>query len=479
MLQFSSGSTGLPKGVMLSHQNIIDDVVAIRDSSMNVTSKDIFYNWLPLSHDFGLIVMHMIPIFSCSDQIVMAPTNFLKDPTLWAHTCTKYGVTVSALPNFAMNLIIKTYNEVRYNGVNLKNIRCLATAGEGISFNSCRLFGSLLSKYGSSKDRLVGAYGLAEVAAAVSVGFMELDKSVDITNDVSIGKRIDENINPYKKTCVSCGQIIACNEVYIKDDEGNVLPPYTIGNVVVSGTNRFLGYYGNLKATDETIIDGQLHTGDLGFIADGNLYITGRKKEIIIINGQNHFAYDIENAIKESIPSLKQKSLAAFKVTKDEQEYLYVAIEDENAIEEDVVYSLKNAVVDKLKIKVETVVNLPSLPKTVSGKVQYFMLSQMFELKENNIDSTKKDIEVKNEENESYAQMIKNIFSKHLEVRLDDDILDTPFSELGADSLTVVSVLGELEQLFGREVPVDLIYSYPTINQLAKFLEDNYTIIRG
>ncbi len=457
MLQFSSGSTGTPKGVMLTHKNLISNVDAIINT-MQVKKEDIIFNWLPLSHDFGLIVMHMTVLFQGCEQIIMTPIKFLRNPSIWSNIITKYGVSIVAIPNFAMKLILKTYNKQEYENSDLHTLRIVVTAGEGISINTCSKFEQVFCTNKLAKNVIVSAYGLAEATAAVTCGVLEEDATFIVSNNVLIGEKIERNRiqSANDKRIVSCGKIIDCNKVYIYDDEGNQLGDNYVGNIIVEGDNVTKGYYRNPSATKEAIKEGQLNTGDIGFISNGELYISGRKKEMIIINGKNFFSGDVETVINLNLASSKGILIAAFKVTKNDSEELYVAIEGEENFSEQLVREIKKCVLDKMQLKVSNVVVVESIPRTASGKPQYYLLTQMFE---------KTDV----------LEVLIEMIEMFTEEKITEDDLGRPFTELGIDSIKMEYMFSELEKKFKVPITIDVIWNYPTLEKLAEYLDKHKT----
>ncbi|HHX55147.1 MAG TPA: AMP-binding protein, partial [Clostridiales bacterium] len=457
MLQFSSGSTGTPKGVMLTHKNLISNVDAIINT-MQVKKEDIIFNWLPLSHDFGLIVMHMTVLFQGCEQIIMTPSKFLRNPSIWSNIITKYGVSIVAIPNFAMKLILKTYNKQEYENSDLHTLRIVVTAGEGISINTCSKFEQVFCTNKLAKNVIVSAYGLAEATAAVTCGVLEEDATFIVSNNVLIGEKIERNRiqSANDKRIVSCGKIIDCNKVYIYDDEGNQLGDNYVGNIIVEGDNVTKGYYRNPSATKEAIKEGQLNTGDIGFISNGELYISGRKKEMIIINGKNFFSGDVETVINLNLASSKGILIAAFKVTKNDSEELYVAIEGEENFSEQLVREIKKCVLDKMQLKVSNVVVVESIPRTASGKPQYYLLTQMFE---------KTDV----------LEVLIEMIEMFTEEKITEDDLGRPFTELGIDSIKMEYMFSELEKKFKVPITIDVIWNYPTLEKLAEYLDKHKT----
>ncbi len=460
MLQFSSGSTGTPKGVMLSHKNIISNITDI-SIAVGLKNDDMVYNWLPLSHDFGLLATHMSSLLARANQILMAPTNFLRNPAIWCEIVSKYGVTLCSLPNFAMNLIVKYYK--KNENIDLSTMRVIATAGEGISGNTCRKFIKTLSGNGLKDDTIFAAYGLAEATAAVTIYKIDINADKKIYNDVMIGQLVTEKVNDNEKSVVSCGKKLSCNNVFICDDDGNVLDENIIGNIIVEGENISAGYYKNESATNATIIDGKLQTGDIGFISGNELYVTGRKKEIIIINGKNFFASDIESVIYSKVESLRNYVIAAFKVQKNDKEHLYVAVESDEKMDIEIAKKIKSSVINTFHVQVDEVVFVPALPRTASGKIQYYKLSHKYE--QSDIDGTYSVGGI--------LQKLILIVERINEEKIDESDIDKPFTELGIDSLKTEMLFGELELEFGFSVTMDVIWNYPTLKNLADYIASN------
>ncbi|MBQ9589587.1 MAG: aminotransferase class I/II-fold pyridoxal phosphate-dependent enzyme [Butyrivibrio sp.] len=498
VLQFSSGSTGNPKGVLLTNKNVVSNAFATADR-IDLTREDNVFNWLPLSHDFAILAMHMCPIAFGCDQICMKPTTFLRSPSIWAKIATQEKATFSPMPNFAMNLIIKTFEKGDYEAVDLSGFKGAVSAGEGVSVATCDMFVKVLSPYGFKDSAVIPAYGLAEATVTVSLGNPKEEREAFyVAPDAAIGDAVlgKEKV-ANARLIIGCGRLIRCNDVFICDDDFRVLEDGHIGNILVSGDNVTKGYYKNEDATRDILRpNGDLVTGDIGFICDGQLFISGRRKEMIIVNGRNYFSSDIEMAVRSTVKELAERSLAAFGVhdSKEDVEKLYIAVESTDPSDEKLSKDVANAVVSKLHIPCERVVFLPELPKTASGKIRYYLLTRKFEEeilrqksdnKENaesfgmkTVDSDENAYEMPSNKDEDFV-LKKNIklefgklISEVMEGELSEDDYDRPFAELGIDSLGIESLLGKLEKEFGVNLTVDVLWSYPTINKMVDYLKD-------
>ncbi|WP_024865192.1 aminotransferase class I/II-fold pyridoxal phosphate-dependent enzyme [Butyrivibrio sp. FCS014] len=459
VLQFSSGSTGNPKGVLLSNKNVVANAFATA-GRIDLGHDDNVFNWLPLSHDFAILAMHMCPIALGCDQICMKPTTFLRTPSIWAKTVTSRGATFSPMPNFAMNLIMKTFNEKDYEGVDFSSFKGAVSAGEGISAGSCEMFWKTLSPYGFKESAVIPAYGLAEATVTVSLGHPKEERqTIYVAADAAIGDRIlGKEKAEGARLIMGCGRLISCNEVFICDDDYNVLEDGYIGNIMVHGDNVTAGYYKNPEATKGILRpNGDLDTGDIGFMYNGEIFISGRRKEMIIVNGRNYFSADIEMAVRSSVEALRERPIAAFQVHDEatDTEKLYIAVESQDPSEEALSAEVHNAVLKKLHIPCEKVVFLPELPKTASGKVRYYLLTRKYE----------------DEKNDLKNRLIA-IISDSMEEKLTEADYDRPFAELGIDSIGIEKMFSDIEKEFGVSLSVDILWSYPTLNKLMGYLKD-------
>lgn len=466
MLQFSSGSTGTPKGVMLSNENIISNVRAIVDR-IHVQENDTVFNWLPLSHDFGIIVMHISSIMCRCDQIILNPTTFLRKPELWAQIVSEQKVSITAIPNFAMNLILRTFDEEKYDQCNLESLRVIATAGEGVSSKTCRNFEKTFLGAKLVSGIIIPAYGLAEATAAVTCVQSGQPLTIcTIKSEIKIGDRIQlcHSNSEYKtRQLVGCGAPLACNKIFICDDDNNILEDGTIGNIFISGSNISQGYYMNAEASKNLMIDGMLSTGDIGFVYKNELFITGRKKDMIVLNGKNYFFSDIEKTLKDSIPELNSTEIAAFKVYNPnlEKEDLCIAIESSNEnsdVEDSLEQKIRECCLKMLQINVRNVVRESSIPKTASGKVQYYILSQKYE-------------NTKDENTDSVLESMVSLLEQELDYKLSEAEYETPFYQLGIDSIKIENIFHRIEEKFKTSITMDIIWSYPTIRALSEYIK--------
>ncbi|MEA3316189.1 MAG: AMP-binding protein [Campylobacterota bacterium] len=299
VIQFSSGSTGEPKGVTLTHKNIIENCNGVLETA-KIKKDDSYLSWIPLTHDMGLMGWHITPLIFGVNQVIIERNAFIRRPLLWFDVATKYKSTLLCSPNFGYRYLLKFLKKTPK--WNLENIRLIFNGAEPISSSLCEEFLKTLSPYGLKDNSMYPVYGLAEATLGVTVpkAYENLKTyNLDI-NSLNIGEKIKElktDIGSVSYVCVGSPLVnmqirTTYNDIILEDD--------FIGHVEIKSVSVTSGYYNNSKATSKILKkDGWIDTGDLGFIRDGKLIITGRAKDIIIKNGINYYPHDIEDICLE------------------------------------------------------------------------------------------------------------------------------------------------------------------------------------
>jgi fatty-acyl-CoA synthase len=384
-LQFTSGSTSLPKGVMVTHGNLVANARAFLGSGgLDRREDDLAIGWLPLYHDMGLIGF-VLGTLICDLPTVLLPTEaFVRRPGIWMEAMSKYGGTITFAPNFAYALAERRTREQDLEGLDLSRLRVAGCGAEPINADVMRRFCARFAPVGFRPEALLPCYGMAEATLAVT--FHDHDEPM-VTDTVyastlSIGKAVPAKHNAKLRTLelVGCGRPFRGHELRIVDESGGPLPERCVGEIITRGPSITRGYFQQPDATAVGYRDGWLYTGDLGYIAEGHLYICGRSKDLIIIHGANYYPQDIEWAVSE-VPGVQRNAVVAFSVMRDGEETLIVCAEGKapDATE------LKRAIAEKvaesagLRVGRVAVVRAGSLPKTSSGKVQRRKTKAQFE----------------------------------------------------------------------------------------------------
>ncbi len=379
-IQFSSGSTGQPKGVMLTHQNIITNNIATIEATRS-TKSDITFSWMPLTHDMGLIGFHINPMMVGCDQYIMPTASFIRDPLSWISRVGQSKATVLSSPNFGYHHFLKRFKSTKKTlNLNLKHVRLIFNGAEPINAQLSRDFVASLKKANLQDNVMFPVYGLAE--ATLGVTFPKAGEpletiSLDRTS-LSIGSTVTRT--PKGVTFVALGKPIPEIELKITN-QGIQCDDLTIGEVIIRGKSVTRGYYNAEDKTNDLISqDGWLATGDLGFIANEKLYITGRVKDLIIVNGQNIYPHDIEQTLSTH-PSTPLGSTAVVAADTAGTSSLAVFVQFRGSLESflKVKSSIENTLSFQHGIFPDAVVPIKLIPKTTSGKVQRFQLKQRLE----------------------------------------------------------------------------------------------------
>jgi acyl-CoA synthetase (AMP-forming)/AMP-acid ligase II len=314
-LQFTSGSTGTPKGVALSHANVIANLQAIGRAAA-LDQDDKLVTWLPLYHDMGLI--SVLAALHCGGRIVMlSPLDFTKDPAIWLRTISEHEGTVSPAPNFAFRRCLGLADD-DIAGLDLSSWRVAFNGAEPIDPDTVEQFTRRFEPYGFRSSTLYPVYGLAEHTLAVSFPPLGQGPYIDTVDRNQLAKSgIAKTVragNPDSVSFVSVGTPLEGVSVEIHDEQGSSLCEGQVGEVIVKSASVMTGYFNNDAATAEAIADGWLKTGDLGYLKDDMLYITGRIKDLIIRAGRNYYPTDIESAAT-SVKGIRAGRAAAFSVS--------------------------------------------------------------------------------------------------------------------------------------------------------------------
>lgn len=496
-LQYTSGSTAAPKGVMVSHANLIANGISAQNG-FAATQSDITVSWLPLYHDMGLMGGLLQPLLVGIPVVLMSPTFFLQKPVRWLETIARYRGTISGGPDFAYRLCMERIKPSLLQALDLSCWRVAFSGAEPIRHDTLDLFAEKLQCTGFSSNALFPCYGLAEATLYVSGSTAGQGMVTSSFCADALAKNTIE-IHDGGKRLVACGTAEKHHQILITEEsnhgEFTYLPDQRIGEIWVSGPSVTLGYWQNSQATDTTFVEYNnqrwLRTGDLGFQFQHQLYITGRVKDLIILRGYNVYPQDIESTIESECDFVRKGRIAAFAVTKpDGTEGIGLAMEIpvrlKKSMPVDTLFEKLALVIANLcqeSLAVAILLNRGALPKTSSGKLQRSACRNAWQ--ENTLDSyaVYQFGEVISDEKINSADAPVVSIDNELQQQIAElwcEVLEKPtltlsphsnFFMLGGNSLLGLRLLAALEQQFDIHIPPADFMKAPTIMALADLVE--------
>ncbi len=480
-IQFSSGSTSEPKGVMLTHGNLVANTKGSTEVD-GFNSNDVSLSWMPLTHDMGLIGFYLMQ-FANGVHINLMPTElFVRRPLLWLQVAARKGVTITCSPNFGYRHFLKVLGDRKLDGVDLSRIRLIYNGAEPISVDLANEFMRNLAYTGLKKQAMYPVYGLAEASLAVTLPPLGSDYRWIRVNRYRLGVGSTIELNPANARdaleLICVGKVVPFTEIRIANDARQALPEGTVGHILIRGANVTQGYFGDPEATAHAIDgEGWLDTGDLGVVHEGSLYVTGRSKEIIFINGQNYYPYDLEN-IAQRAPGLELGKVVASGVAKPgaQAEDLVIFVLHRGNMQEflPTATSVGRLVNEHTGLEVTQVIPVKRIPKTTSGKVQRHLLEESFMSGE--FDAEIAELHVLRERaGASHAT------GTQLEARLQEICegalpgksiaLSDNLFEIGTSSLKLIEIHETIDREFPSLIALTELFDFPTITQLAQHLQ--------
>ncbi len=394
-IQYTSGSTGHPKGVLLTHRNITSNVHAI-GQALKISHTDVGVSWLPLYHDMGLIGVLLFCIYWRLPLVLLSPTAFLMRPVRWLQAITKYKGTLSPAPNFAYALCAKRIRAADRTELELSSWRLALNGAEPVNVRTLRDFTEAFAPHGFTPSALYPVYGLAESSLAVT--FPDLHAGVKggstdvgdwvrylVVDRIELAAgRVVQKKGQATVAVVSVGRALPGHDVLVVDDKGRALRERAVSHVIARGPSVMKGYFLDTEATQKVLRTGWLWTGDLGFYDGGELFITGRAKDLLIIRGKNFYAEDLER-IAERLEGVRQGGCVAFGVYDEERAVdLSVMVCETRLVDEAHRQMLAGAISEQVATQsglvLDEVVLVPpgTIPKTSSGKRQRALTRQLY-----------------------------------------------------------------------------------------------------
>jgi amino acid adenylation domain-containing protein/non-ribosomal peptide synthase protein (TIGR01720 family) len=493
-LQYTSGSTSTPKGVMVTHANVLENSAYIQHGFEH-GPESVSLSWLPHFHDMGLVDGIIQPLYSGFTGLLMSPASLLQNPARWLEAISRYRVTHSGGPNFAYDLCVRRIDEAQRASLDLSHWSVAYNGAEPVRHDTLERFVAAFAACGFRREAFYPAYGLAEATLKVSGGRRGVGPvycSVDASALEQHRIVLTETGAPDSRTLVGCGRAALGAGLAIVNSES--LKPCErdeVGEVWVSGPGVAAGYWNRPEETESTFnarlskCGRFLRTGDLGFVRDGELFITGRLKDLIIIRGRNHYPQDIERAMQQCHAALTPDAGAAFSIEVESEERLVVVQEIESRRKneaETIIETIRETIAEEFEIQPAALVLIRSgtLSKTSSGKVrrgacrEEFLRNGLHVIAEWRANDRKSDIpaapaELNTESVERWLQLL-------LTARLNPDgpLVDAaqPLARYGIDSLLALALTHEIETGLGVTLPSTNFLRNPTIASLTRQILD-------
>ncbi|MGM0564482.1 MAG: non-ribosomal peptide synthetase [Pseudomonadota bacterium] len=479
-IQFSSGSTSDPKGVVLTHRNLIINCAAIANGG-RYRDDDLTLSWMPLTHDMGLIGFHITPMLRGVSQINMRAETFSRQPRLWLDKVSEHRASVLCSPNFGFKHYLKRL-EAEPEHLDLSCVRIIYNGAEPISVPLCQEFLQRMGQYGLPGTAMFTVYGLAEATLAATFPeaetpftWLSVDRNrLKPDDEVALLDEADEQALRF--VCV--GKAVDDIEVSIRDEAGQAVDEGRIGLICIQGPTVTSGYYNNPEANEAAFFGNWLNTGDLGFMRDGQLYITGRAKDIIFSNGLNYFPHDLEAlsgvelgkmvfvGVRE--PGAAEDTIIGFVHVRPE------AMQDLPAFAEQAA-AIRRKVNEATGLAVGPVLPTEIVPRTTSGKVQRNRLAQAWldgrfqPLMEVLYPQDRAEDAGEAESGNALEAEVKAICDEQIDeakLGLDDNFFDS-----GISSLSLAQVHDEIDQRYPDKLEITDFFDHPSIRQVAAYLQ--------
>jgi len=489
-LQYTSGSTMEPKGVMVTHENILNTCALVIDHP-----EPVVVTWLPQYHDMGLIGTYLYPALRGGTTYGFSSMDFIQRPILWFDTITTYQATATAAPNFAYDYCLRAGRLAKESleACDLSTLRVMMCAAEPVKPDTYTRFLEAFQPYGLRSASFYVAYGLAENTLAVTLGGREI-VSVN-KRALALGKaRMTTEVSEIDGATqiVSCGTPLPGLDIKIVEPEQHIaLKPGLIGEIWLAGSGKCLGYWNNPELTlkqfrarlvdDSPYDDGHLRTGDMGFFHNGELFVCGRIKDMIILRGQNYYPQDIENIVEKASNLIRANCVAAFQIHEDSEPALAIVAEVKNPRVLPEARKIAQAVRNYLNVEVALISFIAprAIPRTSSGKIMRHRIKQMWLAGEFTVLS-----EFSREKDAGAAASVSDTQSSFGELKARYNLTGTEsynLVEAGLDSLDLVVFMHELKELLkdkgaemlARQVDIGVIQrvSVADLFQLAEQLE--------
>ena len=535
-LQYTSGSTGTPKGVMLSHENLLHNSLRIMQA-FEITRSQAGVFWLPSFHDMGLIGGILVPLYGAKFNVLMSPVAFLQKPLRWLQAISKYRATISGGPNFAYELCVRKTTPEQRAALDLSSWTLAFNGAEPVRAETIDAFCEAFAPSGFRREAFFPCYGLAESTLMVTGG-MKFEPPVIRSFDASsieTGAAVARPANaPAVRRLVGSGHELDGQDVLIVDPQScEALPPGRVGEIWVSGPSVAQGYWNRADASAETFgamlaqphqLSSEqpvatwrpnpgpyLRTGDLGFFDNGELFVAGRLKDLIIIRGRNYYPQDIEHAVEEASTLVRAGSIAAFAVDVDGRERVAVVAEVERGRREPAEIAaafeaIRKRLATEHELAVEAIVLVRpnSVPKTSSGKIQRHACKRQFidgtlEVVDQHIGWLQPAVPAPGSEQPRLArqrpvgenartgraarelpqEVVQAVFDHVRRIakeRAGDLTLDTNIVELGLDSLERMEIVTSLEEAFGARFPEQVLPQIETCREVSEAILDHMPV---
>lgn len=486
-IQFSSGSTSEPKGVVLTHRNIMTNLNAIAVGA-NYSADDLSFSWMPLTHDMGLLGFHLNMIALGMSQCLMPTDLFSRRPLLWLEKVSELKATITCSPNFGYKHYLKALGDKTLDAMDLSQVRVIYNGAEPISVELCEQFLTALAPYQLRREAMFTVYGLAEATLAVAfppVGKPYRAVYVDrrylrMAEQVTFTTAEDPNAIGFAIE----GSPVTDMQIKITDEDNQTLPALAIGLVQIKGPSVTQGYYLDVETNRAALTgDGWLNTGDLGFCnAAGELIITGRYKDIIFAHGQNYYPHDIESVALQ-LPELELGKVVACGVRRPQHDadelVVFILFRADLKDFVGVVRDVTRHINEQTGLEVSQVIPVQRIPKTTSGKLQRRLLGDAYLAGEFSRVLTELAHVLAIEHAQHHAglsateQKLKAIFDKHVQ--------DKPLSamdnffEVGISSLTLTEIHQTIDDTYPGIVDITDMFEYQTLRELAGFIDSKLT----
>jgi fatty-acyl-CoA synthase len=397
LLQFTSGSTSRPKGVALTHANLAANVQCIMVDGLRITPEDVGVSWLPLYHDMGLIGFVLAPLYHRVPVVHLPALLFLKRPVSWFQAVARHGGTAAFAPNFAYALCVKRIKAAELAGLDLSRWRIAGCGAEPVRPETLEAFARAFAPIGFKREALLPSYGMAESTLAITFSELGVGLNTIAVDGPSLWQTGEATLVPedheHAVRLVSCGREFPEHKIRIFDaadaSSERPLPERTVGEIRITGPSVMRGYWEDAERTRESFAGPFLCTGDLGFLHEGHLFICGRSKEVVIVNGRNYYPQDMEWEASK-VAGVRKGNVVAFGArdpsgVERDRERVVLAFEVQEperlAQSSSLLGHVRKAVQDGMGLTLDDVLALPAgaLPKTSSGKLQRARTRELYE----------------------------------------------------------------------------------------------------